>query len=140
MTVYKVEKENEDWIIVGLDTPENELPRISHREDQAAVPAFDQNSMRAVLYGQCTRFDVLNDGDRILTPHGNFYIKQGFPCPFLSGYADCACRYCMEIAIDGGLCSDCEEADCEPNAECHSKASKLRLSEQPAGMLLRLSC
>jgi hypothetical protein len=34
-----------------------------------------------------------------------------------SGYCDCACRDCFEIAMDGGLCSECEEAGCEPHDE-----------------------
>lgn len=36
------------------------------------------------------------------------------------GYVPCACRDCMEIAIGArgdALCSDCEEAGCEPGAE-----------------------
>lgn len=35
----------------------------------------------------------------------------------MSGYTDCPCRDCFEISIDHALCSDCEAAGCEPNAE-----------------------
>lgn len=41
-----------------------------------------------------------------------------------SGYCDCACRDCFEIAIrDEGdadaMCSECEDAGCEPHdGEC----------------------
>jgi len=38
----------------------------------------------------------------------------------VSGYCDCACRDCFEIAIGvlgEALCHDCEEAGCEPQAE-----------------------
>ena len=31
----------------------------------------------------------------------------------MSGYTNCACRDCMEIAFDGGFCHECEEAGCE---------------------------
>jgi hypothetical protein len=34
-----------------------------------------------------------------------------------SGYTDCACRDCFDVAFDGGLCSDCEKAGCEAHAE-----------------------
>jgi hypothetical protein len=38
-----------------------------------------------------------------------------------SGYTDCACRDCFEIAISSTdapeLCHECVEAGCEPNAE-----------------------
>lgn len=40
----------------------------------------------------------------------------------MSGYADCQCRDCFEIAItsDDGthFCRECEEAKCEPDSEC----------------------
>lgn len=39
----------------------------------------------------------------------------------MSGYRDCACRDCFEIAIgeEGALCHECEEAGCEAHAgEC----------------------
>jgi len=35
----------------------------------------------------------------------------------MSGYTDCSCRDCFEIGIDG-WCWACEEAGCEPNANC----------------------
>jgi hypothetical protein len=39
-----------------------------------------------------------------------------------SGYCDCACRDCFEIAIAGddepAFCSACEEAGCEEDSEC----------------------
>ena len=40
----------------------------------------------------------------------------------MSGYRDCACRDCFEIAIGepGAFCSECEEAGCEPDSECCS--------------------
>ncbi len=34
-----------------------------------------------------------------------------------SGYSSCPCRDCMEVAMDGDLCGDCEEAGCEAHAE-----------------------
>lgn len=39
-----------------------------------------------------------------------------------SGYTDCPCRDCFEIAIDGDLCNECEEAGCsaEGDGECES--------------------
>ena len=33
--------------------------------------------------------------------------------PKVSGYSDCPCRDCFDIAMDGDLCLDCEEAGCE---------------------------
>ncbi len=41
-----------------------------------------------------------------------------------SGYRDCACRDCFEIAIgeEGALCSECEEAGCEAGAEKECEA------------------
>lgn len=37
----------------------------------------------------------------------------------MSGYVDCGCRDCFEIAIEPGcMCSQCVEAGCEPNSEC----------------------
>lgn len=39
-----------------------------------------------------------------------------------SGYTDCACRDCFEIAIGNGtdpaLCHECESAGCDPAGEC----------------------
>jgi hypothetical protein len=38
-----------------------------------------------------------------------------------SGYVDCGCRDCFDIAIGepGALCNDCEAAGCEANnGEC----------------------
>jgi len=44
-----------------------------------------------------------------------------------SGYRDCACRDCFEIAIgeEGVLCSECVKAGCDntprwPNVECQA--------------------
>ncbi len=38
----------------------------------------------------------------------------------MSGYIDCGCRDCFEIAIGepGDFCSGCEKAGCEPDSEC----------------------
>jgi hypothetical protein len=41
----------------------------------------------------------------------------------MSGYTHCACRDCMETVMSDDmahpdLCSDCEEAGCEPDSEC----------------------
>lgn len=36
----------------------------------------------------------------------------------ITGYTDCACRDCFDIAMDGGLCNDCADAGCEHDAEC----------------------
>jgi hypothetical protein len=42
----------------------------------------------------------------------------------MSGYCDCACRDCFEIAIGGddpndpAMCHACEEAGCELDSEC----------------------
>jgi hypothetical protein len=40
----------------------------------------------------------------------------------MSGYVDCKCRDCFELAIasddDGAYCSECEEAGCVCDAEC----------------------
>lgn len=37
----------------------------------------------------------------------------------MSGYRDCACRDCFDIAIGehGALCNECEAAGCEAHAE-----------------------
>ncbi len=39
-----------------------------------------------------------------------------------TGYRTCSCRDCFEVAIgeDGALCSDCEQAGCEPEGECQA--------------------
>lgn len=42
-----------------------------------------------------------------------------------SGYCDCSCRDCFEIAIaddtkTGAMCHACEEAGCEPDSECQA--------------------
>jgi hypothetical protein len=40
-----------------------------------------------------------------------------------SGYTDCACRDCFEIAItdhgEPALCNACEEAGCDVHGECN---------------------
>lgn len=38
----------------------------------------------------------------------------------MSGYIHCSCGTCFETTIGepGALCSDCEEAGCEPGQEC----------------------
>lgn len=45
----------------------------------------------------------------------------------MSGYTDCACRDCFDVAISSdieacrpGLCGDCEDAGCDPHGagEC----------------------
>ena len=40
----------------------------------------------------------------------------------MSGYVQCGCRECMEIAIGepGDMCTDCEDAGCEPDEECQA--------------------
>ena len=40
-----------------------------------------------------------------------------------SGYTECACRDCFEIAISSDvtrpeMCSDCDEAGCDGDGEC----------------------
>lgn len=40
-----------------------------------------------------------------------------------SGYTHCACRDCFEIVVSNDMsnpdmCSECEEAGCEEDAEC----------------------
>jgi len=44
-----------------------------------------------------------------------------------SGYTDCACRDCFEIAISDDmahpdLCNECEEAGCDPEGESECEA------------------
>ena len=34
------------------------------------------------------------------------------------GYTGCRCRDCFDVAMDGGFCSDCKSAECEPDSEC----------------------
>lgn len=50
----------------------------------------------------------------------------------MSGYCNCACRDCFEIAIasndptdDPALCHACEEAQCDPhgNEECQAEGA-----------------
>ncbi len=41
----------------------------------------------------------------------------------MSGYVDCRCRDCFEIAIaddmtEGAFCWECREAGCEDDTEC----------------------
>ncbi len=38
-----------------------------------------------------------------------------------SGYVDCGCRDCFEIAIGfpGDFCNECEDAGCEHDSECN---------------------
>lgn len=40
-----------------------------------------------------------------------------------SGYVDCACRDCFEVAIGkhGDMCWECEAAGCEPHSECKAE-------------------
>lgn len=40
----------------------------------------------------------------------------------MSGYIDCGCRDCFEIAIGepGDFCTNCEDAGCEADSECQS--------------------
>lgn len=40
-----------------------------------------------------------------------------------SGYTDCACRDCFDIAVSNDmdspdLCNECETAGCDPEGEC----------------------
>jgi hypothetical protein len=39
-----------------------------------------------------------------------------------SGYRDCACPACFEIAIgeEGALCWECEEAGCDGESDCEA--------------------
>ena len=34
-----------------------------------------------------------------------------------SGYTHCACRDCFDVAMDGGLCHECEEAGCDADGD-----------------------
>jgi hypothetical protein len=38
----------------------------------------------------------------------------------MSGYVNCGCRDCFEVAIGGpgDLCHECKEASCDPSREC----------------------
>lgn len=59
----------------------------------------------------------------------------GYERELSSGYVPCACRDCFEIAITSGgpaLCSDCEEAGCDPegNDECGALNSLPDLVEE----------
>lgn len=40
----------------------------------------------------------------------------------MTGYVDCGCRDCFEIAIGepGCMCSECVKAGCEPGSECQA--------------------
>ena len=43
-----------------------------------------------------------------------------------SGYTNCLCRDCMDIAVSEHtskpeMCGECYEAECEPNTECSRK-------------------
>lgn len=40
----------------------------------------------------------------------------------MSGYVDCGCRDCFEIAIGepGALCHACKTAGCDPERECQA--------------------
>lgn len=55
----------------------------------------------------------------------------------MSGYKDCACRDCFEIAIgdDGepALCSECEEAGCDLDgeSECSCEGPRASQDEPP---------
>lgn len=60
---------------------------------------------------------------RLDLPYGEtlLYSREDFGLPPLpSGYSDCCCRDCFDVAIGGGLCGDCENAGCEASgkAEC----------------------
>ncbi len=39
-----------------------------------------------------------------------------------SGYRDCACRDCFNVAVgvSGAVCSDCEDAQCDVDGECQA--------------------
>ncbi|TXI90580.1 MAG: hypothetical protein E6Q36_01230 [Chryseobacterium sp.] len=37
-----------------------------------------------------------------------------------SGYTDCKCRDCFNVALDGGFCNECEDAGCEEDSECQA--------------------
>lgn len=44
----------------------------------------------------------------------------------MSGYTDCACRDCFEIAIGEpgeAFCWECEEAGCEGDSDCQSESA-----------------
>ncbi len=51
--------------------------------------------------------------------------KRAPKAPKQSGYTDCACRDCFEIAISSDvanpvMCQDCAEAGCERGSECQA--------------------
>lgn len=55
---------------------------------------------------------------------------QGAGDAVSSGYVNCSCRDCFEVTIAGNdpdepaaLCSDCEEAGCEPGKECQAEGA-----------------
>ncbi len=50
----------------------------------------------------------------------------------MSGYIDCGCRDCFEIAIGeaGVFCNECEESGCEEDSEC--KRSDAYGCEEPS--------
>lgn len=53
-----------------------------------------------------------------------------------SGYTDCACRDCFEIAIsdchdEPGMCLKCKEAECEPDSECRARSSMVATTTSP---------
>lgn len=81
---------------------------------------------RPFTIGSCGKF-VLTESHGVVIvcdpqeSYGYVYLAAWpEPEPQPSGYTPCACRDCMEISIDGGMCHECEEHDCEPDTECNA--------------------
>jgi hypothetical protein len=65
---------------------------------------------------------------------------------FASGYVDCACRDCFDVAVSSGgpaLCSDCRAAGCDASghSECQrtdNYAQTMATEPPPVGWLVRI--
>lgn len=82
-----------------------QLLRIFNRKDEA------EDYIKELTYGATTEAEH------------EAILREKYPHAYEpnSGYVDCACRDCFDIAIGepGDLCSECEDAGCEPdNGEC----------------------
>jgi hypothetical protein len=71
------------------------------------------------------RVSVILDAKRARPGYAGSIFPREQVRPILSagsGYSDCACRDCFDIAItsDGSpaFCTECEEAGCEPDQDC----------------------
>lgn len=58
-------------------------------------------------------------------PQASWDLRDDCACEPVShsGYTDCACRDCFEIAVSSDMahpemCDGCVEAGCEPNGDC----------------------